>query len=331
MSKMDEAFFYWYHEGKLAGLVAGHVDDFFWCGSAEFERQVIDEITSRFQISSDLHDSFTFLGLKVHQLPSGVIVNQDNYADNIQYLPQQNEVSKTNECTSDEKDSLRSVIGQLSWIGNQTRPDISANVCQLSSNLKNATKADLTLANKTIRKVRVDKLSLKFPKLNLNNLQLVVHSDASHNNLPKGGSQGGYIVFLGDNDGKVAPIQWQSKRIKRVVRSTLAAECLAMEEAVDHAFYMKCMLSEIMKVDIPMHCSVDCRSLVDNLHSSNTVKEEKRLVQDISLLKEMMEKKEIDSVKHVFSKNNLADALTKRGASCQLLEDVLSSGYLKNF
>ena len=323
---MDEAFFYWYHNGKLAGLVAGHVDDFFWCGSAEFEKQVIDEITSRFQISSDLHDSFTFLGLKVHQLPSGVVLNQDNYADKIQYLPQQSEASKLKECTNDEKDALRSAIGQLSWIGNQTRPDISSSVCQLSSNLKSATKSEITLANKSIRKVRVDKLSLKFPKLNLTDLQLIVHSDASHNNLPKGGSQGGYIVFLGDHDGKVAPIQWQSKRIKRVVKSTLAAECLALEEAVDHAFYIKSMLSEIMNIDIPLHCFVDCRSLVDNLHSSNTVKEEKRLVQDIALIKEMMERKEISSVQHVVSKNNLADALTKRGASCKLLEDVLSSG-----
>ena len=150
-------------------------------------------------------------------------------------------------------------------------------------------------------------------------------------NLPKGGSQGGYIVFLGDDEGKVAPIQWQSKRIKRVVRSTLAAECLALEEAVDHAFYIKCMLSEIMNIDMPMHCCVDCQSLCDNLHSSNTVKEEKRLIQDIALLKEMMEKNEISSVQHVVSKNNLADALTKRGASCQLLEGVLSSGFMKSY
>ena len=331
MSKMDEAFFFWYHEGKLAGLVAGHVDDFFWCGSDEFKTNVIDKIMSSFQISSDLHESFTFLGLKVHQLPSGIILNQDNYADKIQYLTQHTNASKLKELSCEDRDSLRSAIGQLSWIGNQTRPDVSSNVCQLSSNLKNATKSDVTFANKTIRKVRVDKLSLKFPKLDLSNLQLLVHSDASHNNLPNGGSQGGYIIFLGDQDGRVAPIQWQSKRIKRVVKSTLAAECLALEEAVDHAFYIKCMISEIMNVEIPMHCSVDCQSLCDNLHSSNNVKEDKRLIQDIALLKEMMMKNEINSVKHVSSKNNLADALTKRGASCQLLDDVLSSGCMKTY
>ena len=330
MCTMDEAFFYFHHDGELCGLLAGHVDDFFWCGSDRFKTEVIDKITSRFRISSYLHDSFTFLGLKVHQLPSGVILNQSNYADLIQYLKQNKEAPKHVELSNDEKDSLRSVIGQLSWIGNQTRPDISSNVCQLSSNLKNATISDITFANKTIRKVRVDKLSLKFPKLNLQNLQLVVHSDASHNNLPKGGSQGGYIVFLGDHEQKVAPIQWQSKRIKRVVKSTLAAECLALEEAVDHAYYMKCIISEIMNVDIPMHCYIDNQSLCDNLHSSNNVKEDKRLIQDISLLKEMMAKKEISTVEHVVSKRNLADALTKRGASCQLLEDVLASGSIGN-
>ena len=51
------------------------------------------------------------------------------------------------------------------------------------------------------------------------------------------------------------------------------------------------------------------------------------MIQDIALLKEMMEKEEIGSVTHVPSKKNLADAMTKRGASSQLLlEDVLSSG-----
>ena len=95
------------------------------------------------------------------------------------------------------------------------------------------------------------------------------------------------------------------QRIKRVVKSTLAAECLALEEAVDHAYYMKCIAGEILNVDIPMHCYIDNQSLYDNLHSSNNVKEDKRLIQDIALLKEMMEKEEIVSVTHVPSKKNL--------------------------
>lgn len=73
---------------------SGHVDDFFWCGSEKFRTEIIDKIISRFHISSDLHDSFTFLGLKVHQLPHGIILNQENYADKIQYLPQNTENSK---------------------------------------------------------------------------------------------------------------------------------------------------------------------------------------------------------------------------------------------
>ena len=39
----------------------------------------------------------------------------------------------------------------------------------------------IIFANKTIKKAMVDKLSLKFPKLNLEQLKLEVHSDASYN------------------------------------------------------------------------------------------------------------------------------------------------------
>ena len=47
--------------------------------------------------------------------------------------------------------------------------------------------------------------------------------DASIGNLPDGGTQGGYIIFLANEKGKVIPI-WNSKKIRRVVRSTLAVK-----------------------------------------------------------------------------------------------------------
>ena len=45
------------------------------------------------------------------------------------------------------------------------------------------------------------------------------------------------LSYLCNKDGKTAPIQWQSRKIRHVVKSTLAAECLAqVEAAVKHAF-----------------------------------------------------------------------------------------------
>ena len=115
-------------------------------------------------------------------------------------------------------------------------------------------------------------LKLKFPKLQQNGRYILkVYSDSSFNNLPNGGSQGGFIIFLCDSEDNGAPIQWQSKKIRRVAKSTLAAECLAMEDAVDAAFYLKCVLLEILQVSVEnvrVECFIDNKSLYDNLHST---------------------------------------------------------------
>lgn len=51
---------------------------------------------------------------------------------------------------------------------------------------------------------------------------LVFFSDASMGNLPDDGAQSGQLIMLMGDDEKFSPISWQSKRIRRVVRSTLA-------------------------------------------------------------------------------------------------------------
>ena len=99
---------------------------------------------------------------------------------------------------------------------------------------------------------------------------------------------------------------------KRVVKSTLAAECLTLEDAADYAFYVKCMVTEFLGVSssqIKLNCYIDNNSLHYVLHSSNNVKEDKRLIQDVSLIKEMMDREEINSVSLLESKDNLADVL----------------------
>ena len=328
--KMDEALFSWHRDNELKGLVAGHVDDFFWSGETELKSCVMDGLMETFKISSDLHDSFNFLGLGIRQDLSGVEMNQNIYVEGIQYVPCSDKRDKHRLLTDNEKIPLRSAIGQLSWLANQTRPDIAYDVCQLSVRYNSATVSDILNANKTIKKVKNNDLELKFPKLkDSGEYILKVYSDASFNNLPNGGSQGGYIIFLCDTEDNSAPIQWQSRRIRRVCKSTLAAECLAMEDAVDAAFYLKCVLLDVLRIPVQkvrMECFIDNKSLYDNIHSSTNVKEEKRLVLDISLIKEMMERKEINSVTLVDTKQQLADCLTKQGASPERLRCVLEAG-----
>ena len=179
-----------------------------------------------------------------------------------------------------------------------------------------------------MKKARSDQLSILYPPLNLNTLSIVVYSDASHGNLPDGGSQGGNIIFLTDGV-KSAPLQWTSQKLKRVVRSTLAAEALALLAACDSAIYLKTLVESTPKISkIPtIKCIIDNKSCFENIFSLKPVLEQ-RLRIDIGALREMVERKEI-TVIWKEKKHQLADCLTKRGANSQQLMDCLKAGSLK--
>ena len=123
---------------------------------------------------------------------------------------------------------LKSKIGQILCVARQSRPDIMCDIYILASNTKYATVQTLHCANKLIRKLKSEEVILRFQYLGENcSLKLVVFSDSSMGNLADGGTQGGHFIMLMGEDGKFSPICWQSKRIRRVVRSTLAGETLA--------------------------------------------------------------------------------------------------------
>ena len=75
-------------------------------------------------------------------------------------------------------------------------------------------------------KAKSESIYLTFPRLNLNEIYIICHSDASLGNLPNGGSQGGLYVELTDGE-YVCPIEWQSRRIRRTATSTMAVEIIA--------------------------------------------------------------------------------------------------------
>ena len=118
------------------------------------------------------------------------------------------------------------------------QPQISFQVCQASTRVKEAMLADLIHTNKVITKVQRERSYLHFPKLDLSSLHVRVYADVSFNNLPDGGSQEGHLVLLADASNSCCPIAWTSNKAKRIVRLTLAAKTLAWNDGSDSAFYI---------------------------------------------------------------------------------------------
>ena len=110
----------------------------------------------------------------------------------------------------------------------------------------------------------------------LQKTHLAVSADASYGNLAGSASQGGLISFLTDGNGQCCPILWTSKKVKRVVKSTLAAKTLAMADATDSAYLMSMLLGEIIKgpkAILSITCFTDNKSLYDASHTTNTISE----------------------------------------------------------
>ena len=142
------------------------------------------------------------------------------------------------------------------------------------------------------------------------------------------GSTGAYIVWLMDNTGQCCPIAWNAHKIKRVVRSTLAAETLGLEEGLEASYYYREMLASILGVKprtVMIEAYVDNKSIIEAILSTRLV-EDKRLRVDVAAIKESLQLHDVKKIQWVPGHLQLANPMTKQGASGFNLLKVLQSG-----
>ena len=120
---------------------------------------------------------------------------------------------------------------------------------------------------------------------------------------------------------------WKSVKVKRVVRSSLAAETLAFVEDSEIAYSIGRMIGEIFGNEdmyFPIKCITDNKSLHD---ASQTIKvvTDPRLKVEMAIVRQMVEKNEI-TVNWTETGKQLADSLTKEGSSSVDLLQVITTG-----
>ena len=278
-------------------------------------------------------DTFVFIGLQLTQSPGRIVLDQTHYIENIE-VPNIPINGKKKEEPLDEggKKSMKSFVGQIAWAANLTRPDIAFQTCEASVGNIHSTVYDVFKARKTLRKLKSTNTKLTFLALKdlKKQCKLVVFSDASHANLKGGASQFGYVVLIVDDTGTTNVIKWASKKISRVVKSTLAAETLALIEAAQNAFFIKCLLEAMLCIGntFKIFCLCDNHSIVEHVNKSTKTVSDFRLRVDIACLRDMISRKEITSIQWIKSSSQLADCLTKEGASSQNLLSMISNNRL---
>jgi len=332
-SLLDPGLFFYSIGGKLEGLIGLHVDDFLHCGSSQFDYDVIIPVMKLFKVGKNERNNFLYTGFSIKQEQKGISLDQFEYVKNLDVpvLETSRSMNKSEDLSAIELSELRKICGSLNWIVMATRPDLSFDLIELSTKQQKGKVADLAKARKIMLSLNPTDCKIFIPKLDETSLEIRVYTDASFGNLDNGaGSMGGHVVFLKDRYNRSSPIDWKSRKIKRIVRSTLAAEALSLGDGLDTGMFIKDMLLEVLGssiASVPIIAIVDNKSVEVNLRSTSSV-EDKRLRRDLSLIKQMIERKEVEAVQWVEGHYQLADALTKKGVNPAKLLKVFQSGQI---
>eukprot|EP00439_Symbiodinium_sp_Y106_P037341 s4645_g4.t1 len=298
--------------GHLVSIIIVYVDDFLG--------ELTLKLNGRGRYTLSITQKEFITGLETGKIPKG--------ADPDELL------------NSEQQGELRSVAGCLQWLCGQSRPELSPSVSLNSLNAKS------TLANLKSLYFALDfaketsDYGLLLPDVPLTlATTLVSYSDASWANSPEDlRSQFGVLVFATTPQVTSTPALGTLLEIgearARVCRSTLAAEAMAADEAVDRLHYTNLYLTEILTGEkayktrprLRMLHVVDAKSLYDSLVQENPQTTEKRLLVNIKSVQDSVDPEAIHWVPTHLMR---ADGLTKLSAELmQSLSQWLSAPWI---
>eukprot|EP00435_Cladocopium_sp_Y103_P057366 s1032_g19.t1 len=228
--------------GFVHGALGVHVDDGL-CAGDHFFLQTLEKLEKRFPFGSKRSGDFTFTGIHVCQDEQyNIHLDQRDYVMNIEPIRIDRSRRKLEqaEVTEEEKQGLRGLIGSLQYAASNTRPDVSARLSLLQSRINCARIIDLLEANRLLGDAKKNsEVKITISSIPEDKVRMIAYSDASFATREKQQSQKGNLILAAHADvfqqkiATASPLTWSSKKIGRVVASTLAAETFALSHAVD--------------------------------------------------------------------------------------------------
>ena len=340
----DPCCFKYVHEGKLIGLISGHVDDFLFSGSqyCSIWTSLCEKIKGRFKWGAWEEKEFTQCGVFVRQMPDfSFELSQAQYIEDLKEIgiPAERRREPDSLTTDREKSKLRMALGGLSWCAQQTQPQISAAVSVLLSEVTRSTVRTMIEVNKVVYQVRANKHHVMKVHGGLDPQEILVAgwADAAGQNRVDGKSTQGMLVgvtsrsLLEGEMCSVSPISWHSTKIIRQCRSPGAAESLAAIDCEDLLYAVRLQLFEMLGnnvnvrrtgeqvAQVPAVLVTDSTNVYDRLHSEVYVPKgpERRVALEMIGLKQAIEETKL-IMRWVHSEAQLANSLTKQTEPLQL-------------
>jgi len=227
-----------------------------------------------------------------------------------------------------ERTEFRSCVGSLQYLSGGSRPDVSAATSLIQKG--EITLDELDAAYEVMRYLHTTAdAGIRIVPLDLNKLMLIGYGDSSWANADESRSQTGVIVVATETSAQSRPTpcsvhDWFSRRTKRVVRSTLAAEAIACDACADHVFFLASFYSRLLHRQVPgdghpkvsCHVCTDCRSLYDACSKVMPSLDEKRTLIDVLSIKQSLAN---GTLRWLPTTEQRADGLTKIATELMLM------------
>ena len=285
-SAVDPALYFKYDGDNLLCVFLCHVDDFLYGGEDSEVSELEKLIERHFEIREIETGSFMYCGfqVKIMDTEDGFEISYSQ-PEKIPFIKEVKleQSDQLAPATRKEERQFRGVLGALQWHANSTRPDLSFGVSKLLGETKSLEVKHCILANKLLRKAKGGDPNQILCKKLVGDIVLEVYTDASFANLRDMGSQRGCIGFLRDKEGQMNLLEYKSNKIKKVCRSTFAAELMACNAAVDHTLSYRSILEAFGLKLSDIYVCTDNNGLRENLNSVVSRCEEKNLRIELAL------------------------------------------------
>jgi Reverse transcriptase (RNA-dependent DNA polymerase) len=298
--------------GDLIGILAVHVDDTLGGGTALFYA-VMDEVAKDLKMGSVERCNFHYKGLRittVDRQANGtgffeIVVDGEEYLDSL--LPMDIPTGNGEDLlTAQDATNYMSVVGCINYVASAFRPDVAVEASVLGRAFARPTIRDAKKANATLEWIRRNRYPLRFRQ---GAAQLTAFCDSAGPHEDQ--TQGGRLFAITDADGHRVSgwIYWESRKVKRVCRSTLTGEVLSLGEAHDTAVWLRQLWFELSGSSLPIRIIVDSMGVMKNVLTTKLTTEKRRRI-DLAVARQGLRRGEY-IMTWVPSRSNLSDALTK--------------------
>ncbi|CAE7917780.1 RE2 [Symbiodinium sp. KB8] len=222
--------------------VAVHVDDLLMVGDKGLNSQLKAAFSKTFPVEDWEDDAFEYTGSFFEVNDKGVFIRQENYVDTRLFEVFVNPAEHDETiATAEQKADNRSLIGALSWIAGQTRPDLQTGVSMAQQLQREPTAGDVRFTNLLSKRAKQYKeCGVHLTPVNLDTCVLLAYHDAAWANAPQDPDDPYYELTPEENeigtlkDGPFAYKDRKAKRGNSRVASQLGGVYLLADEGILH-------------------------------------------------------------------------------------------------